>query len=115
VIGNLFGVDALDINYGRAAVFTPCDFAFARDGVQAEADSNVEMLLVTDLDLTSLYQARTSGTVTPRLDRRSDLFELRSFLNVERTFGLESSPPLEPEQYVELPATQPLNPAVSRE
>jgi len=105
----------LDINYGRAAVFTPCDFAFARDGVQAEADSNVEMLLVTDLDLTSLYQARTSGTVTPRLDRRSDLFELRSFLNVERTFGLESSPPLEPEQYVELPATQPLNPAVSRE
>ncbi|HEY5956857.1 MAG TPA: carbon-nitrogen hydrolase family protein, partial [Polyangiaceae bacterium] len=102
VIGNLPGVEAMDINYGRAAVFTPCDFEFARDGIQAEADNNVEMLLVTDLDLTRLQCARAAGSVTPRLDRRSDLFEFRTHLQGERSLGLESAPPLEPEQYVEV-------------
>lgn len=102
VIGNLPGVEAMDINYGRAAVFTPCDFEFARDGIQAEADHNVEMLLVTDLDLSNLYRSRASGSVTPRLDRRQDLFEYRSHFEGERVFGLESAPPLDPEDYVEL-------------
>jgi hypothetical protein len=84
-------------------VFTPCDFEFARDGIQAEADHNVEMLLVTDLDLTNLYRSRASGSVTPRLDRRKDLFEYRAHLQGERVFGLESAPPLDLEDYVELP------------
>ena len=77
IIGNLPSVPAMDIHYGRAAVFTPSDFQFARDGIQAEADSNVETLLVTDLDIDDLYRARASGSVTPRLDRRADLFEFR--------------------------------------
>lgn len=77
IIGNLPSVPAMDIHYGRAAVFTPSDFHFARDGIQAEADSNVETLLVTDLDLDDLYRARAAGSVTPRLDRRHDLFEFR--------------------------------------
>lgn len=77
IIGNLPSVPAMDIHYGRAAVFTPSDFQFARDGIQAEADSNVETLLVTDLDIDDLYRARASGSVTPRLDRRKDLFEYR--------------------------------------
>jgi hypothetical protein len=93
----------MDINYGRAAVFTPSDFEFARDGIQAEADNNVEMLLVTDLDITNLYRSRTSGSVTPRLDRRQDLFEYRTHFRADRICGLESAPPLEPEQYLELP------------
>jgi hypothetical protein len=62
----------------------------------------VEMLLVTDLDLSNLYRSRASGSVTPRLDRRQDLFEYRSHLEGERVFGLESAPPLDPEDYVEL-------------
>ncbi len=74
-VGNLPNVDALDINYGQAAVHTPSDFAFARDGIQAEADSNEETVLVTDVDLDDLHEARHWGTVTPRLDRRPDLFE----------------------------------------
>lgn len=77
VIGNLPQVSAMDIHYGRAAVFSPCDFQFARDGIQAEADSNVEMLLVTDLDINDLYRVRASGSVRPRLDRRKDLFDVR--------------------------------------
>lgn len=77
VIGNLPSVAAMDIHYGRAGVFTPNDFEFARDGIQAEADSNVEMLLVTDLDINDLYRSRASGSVRQRLDRRKDLFEYR--------------------------------------
>lgn len=78
IIGNLPSVPAMDIHYGRAAVFSPSDFEFARDGIQAQADSNVEMLLVTDLDIDDLYRSRAAGSVTPRLDRRLDLFEFRS-------------------------------------
>lgn len=78
IVGNLPSVPSMDVHYGQAAVYTPSDFEFARDGVQAEADSNVEMLLVTDLDVADLHRSRASGSVTPRLDRRKDLFEFRS-------------------------------------
>jgi len=77
VIGNLPDVPSMDIHYGQAAVFTPSDFEFARDGILAQADSNVETLLVTDLDLQDLYRAFNEGSVTPRTDRRRDLFEVK--------------------------------------
>jgi predicted amidohydrolase/GNAT superfamily N-acetyltransferase len=73
-VGNMPDFDSMDIQYGQAAVLTPSDFEFARDGIAAEADSNEETVLICDVDLDSLHQARSSGTVTPRLDRRSDLF-----------------------------------------
>ncbi len=76
-VGNLPDVLNMDIQYGQAAVLTPSDFEFARDGIAAEADSNEETVLVCDLDLDELHTARNSGTVTPRLDRRRDLFETR--------------------------------------
>jgi len=79
-VGNLPDVTNMDIQYGQAAVLTPSDFAFARDGVAAEAESNEETLLICDLDLDDLYHSRESGTVTPRLDRRPDLFRLVSNL-----------------------------------
>jgi hypothetical protein len=65
----------MDVQYGQAAVFTPSDFAFARDGIAAEADSNEETVLVCDIDLDDIHDSRSEGTVTPRLDRRPDLFE----------------------------------------
>lgn len=80
VVGNLPDVPAMDIHYGRAAVFTPSDFEFARDGIQAQADPNVETMLVTDLDITDLYRSRQSGAVTPMSDRRRDLFEFQNKL-----------------------------------
>lgn len=79
-VGNLPDVNNLDINYGQAAVLTPSDFAFARDGIAAEADSNEETVLICDVDLDALHSSRSGGTVTPRLDRRGDLFKLVSLL-----------------------------------
>lgn len=93
VIGNLPSVPSMDIHYGQAAVFTPSDFAFARDGIQAIADSNVETLLVTDLDIADLYRSRSAGSVTPRLDRRNDLFELKVKLrNIDTSSDLTDAP-----------------------
>lgn len=97
IIGNLPSVAAMDIHYGQAAVYTPSDFEFARDGIQAIADSNVETLLVTDLDITDLHRSRREGSVTPRLDRRLDLFEIRAKLrNIPQEDGdIERSAPLD--------------------
>jgi len=83
-VGNLPDVGQLDINYGQAAVLTPSDFAFARDGIAAEADSNEETVLICDVDLNALHSVRSSGTVTPRLDRRADLFRLVSLLPADQ-------------------------------
>ena len=75
-VGNLPDVTNMDVQYGQAAVLTPSDFAFARDGIAAEADSNEETVLICDVDLDALHQSRSVGTVTPRLDRRGDLFQV---------------------------------------
>jgi predicted amidohydrolase/GNAT superfamily N-acetyltransferase len=83
-VGNLPDVGSLDINYGQAAVLTPSDFAFARDGIAAEANSNEETVLICDVDLNALHAVRSSGTVTPRLDRRADLFRLVSLLPADQ-------------------------------
>jgi len=96
IIGNLPSVPAMDIHYGQAAVFTPADFEFARDGIQAIADSNVETLLVTDVDTEDLYRSRASGSVTPRLDRRTDLFQLKVNLkNMNTEVAMTDGPELE--------------------
>ncbi|MFU8848632.1 MAG: GNAT family N-acetyltransferase [Opitutales bacterium] len=95
IIGNLPSVQAMDIHYGQAAVFTPSDFEFARDGIQAIADSNVETLLVTDIDIEDLYRSRAAGSVTPRLDRRTDLFQLKVNLkNMKTEVELTDGPEL---------------------
>ncbi|MGJ8660942.1 MAG: GNAT family N-acetyltransferase [Bacteroidota bacterium] len=94
VVGNLPDVPVMDIHYGRAAVFTPSDFEFARDGIQAQSDANVETMLVTDLDISNLYRSRESGSVTPISDRRRDLFEYRTYLsNSFEKHGVERGVP----------------------
>jgi len=75
-VGNLPDVENMDVNYAQAAVLTPSDYPFARDGIAAEADSSEETVLICDLDLDDLHDARDFGTVTPRRDRREDLFKL---------------------------------------
>lgn len=75
-VGNLPDVPNMDIQYAQAAVCTPSDLAFARDGIAAEAEANEETLLICDLDLDDLTFSRSEGTVTPRLDRRPDLFKI---------------------------------------
>ena len=89
-VGNLPDVANMDVQYGQAAVLTPSDFAFARDGIAAEADSNEETVLVCDLDLDDLHESRDGGTVTPRIDRRGDLFQfVVNIPNVAKTKATE--------------------------
>ncbi len=96
-VGNLPDVGNLDINYGQAAVLTPSDFAFARDGIAAEADSNEETLLICDVDLGALHESRSQGSVTPRLDRRADLFKLISLLPADQSSNGPGDGPLGPQ------------------
>ena len=96
-VGNLPHVQNLDINYGQAAVLTPSDFAFARDGIAAEADSNEETLLICDVDLNALHESRSEGSVTPRIDRRADLFKLVSLLPADQASSGPGDGPLGPQ------------------
>jgi predicted amidohydrolase/GNAT superfamily N-acetyltransferase len=75
-VGNLPGVENMDVQYAQSCILTPCDFPFARDGVAAETTENVETIAVADLDLSDLEWARREGTVRNLRDRRFDLYRL---------------------------------------
>ena len=60
-----------------SAIITPCDFAFARDGVAADTTPNVEMVAIADVRLDVLLDARTTGSVQNMLDRRHDLYHVQ--------------------------------------
>lgn len=72
------------LNYARSAILTPCDFGFPQAGVAAEADPNVETVVIADLDLAALDQHRDAGSVRLLHDRRADLYETRAKVPVER-------------------------------
>ncbi|MDQ6736741.1 MAG: carbon-nitrogen hydrolase family protein [Gemmatimonadota bacterium] len=67
-VGSLPMVPAVHLNYGQASILTPSDFQFARDGILAEGNPNQEMMVIGELDVASLMEARTRGTVVPLLD-----------------------------------------------
>ncbi len=71
------------LNYARSAILTPSDFGFPEGAVAAEADPNIETVVVADLDFTSLSQHRRDGAVRPLADRRLDLFQLQSRHRIE--------------------------------
>jgi predicted amidohydrolase/GNAT superfamily N-acetyltransferase len=83
-VGNLPDVENMDIQYAQSAVLSPSDFAFARDGILAEASVNSEMVITTDLDFEALEESITSGSVRQRRDRRPDLFRLTATLGGKR-------------------------------
>lgn len=76
-VGNLPGVENLDIQYGQSCILTPCDFGFARDGIAADTTPNVETVSFADLRLETLVSARNQGTVQNLKDRRFDLYSVR--------------------------------------
>lgn len=82
-VGNLPQVKSFLINYGQAAICTPCDVAFPKDGILAEAEPNCETVVVAELDLNNLAMHRDLGTVRTMQDRRLDLYELRARTPVE--------------------------------
>lgn len=74
--GGLPAQEWSEIHYGRSAVLTPCDVPFPRDGVGAEANDNIETLVLHDLDYTLLRRMQAQGQVRTWLDRRTDLYHL---------------------------------------
>ncbi len=69
-VGSLPSIPDVSLNYGTAAILTPCDFAFSRDGVAAEGVLNQEDLVVAELDLHMIEQSRSFGTVLPLEDSK---------------------------------------------
>lgn len=67
-VGSLPMVPAVSLNYGQAAILTPSDFAFSRDGILAEGNFNQEMMVIGELNLRTIADTRASGTVLPLLD-----------------------------------------------
>lgn len=85
-VGNLPGVDNMDVQYAQSCILTPCDFPFARDGVAAEASENIETLTIADVNLADLTWARAEGTVRNLSDRRFDLYR------IDWKHGLQAGP-----------------------
>jgi hypothetical protein len=71
-------VPAVSLNYGQAAILTPSDFPFSRDGILAEGHPNQEMMVIGDLNLETILQSRVSGTVLPLNDSKNTLEMLRN-------------------------------------
>ncbi|GAB4429566.1 MAG: bifunctional GNAT family N-acetyltransferase/carbon-nitrogen hydrolase family protein [Anaerolineae bacterium] len=71
------------LNYGQAAVFTPSDFEFPVNAIAGEAEPNLETVVISDLDLTSLVLHRDQGSTRPLYDRRTDLYDLRARIPIE--------------------------------
>jgi predicted amidohydrolase len=82
-VGNLPQVENFLINYGEAVICTPSDFAFPMDGVAARADSSAETVVIGDLDLVALQEARDMGSVRPLRDRRPDIYDLKALSPVQ--------------------------------
>jgi predicted amidohydrolase len=68
-------VTGLGLNYGQAAILTPSDFPFSRDGIAAEGVPNTEQIVIADVDLADLAESRINGSTIPVLDKRRDVYE----------------------------------------
>lgn len=76
VVGNLPNVENMDIHYAESCILTPCDFAFARDGIAADTAANTETIAFADLSISDLRAARSAGTVRNLQNRRFDLYRV---------------------------------------
>ena len=74
-VGNLPLVPYMNTNYGQAAILTPSDYFFARDGIAAEGTINQEQLVVADVDLDLLDEQRVNGSVIPLQDLIKDAYD----------------------------------------
>jgi len=74
-VGNLPLVPYMAANYGQAAILTPSDYFFARDGIAAEGTINQEQMVVADVDLDLLDEQRVNGSVIPLQDLIKDAYD----------------------------------------
>ncbi|MCL1894724.1 MAG: carbon-nitrogen hydrolase family protein [Holophagaceae bacterium] len=61
--GSLPMITDLTAQFAQSGMYTPSDFPFPMDGIATEAAPNSEMVIVADLDMALLDQARQRGTV----------------------------------------------------
>lgn len=68
--------EPLPNGWARTSILTPCDTLWTPDGVAAEADANVEMIVRAELDIDKLYENRETGAAPTYRDRRrrADLY-----------------------------------------
>ena len=69
-VGSLPMVPAVHLNYGQAAILTPSDFQFSRDGVLAEGLTNTETAVIGELNMDTIESSRTWGSVLPLNDSK---------------------------------------------
>ena len=74
-VGNLPEVPHMATHYGQAAILTPSDYFFARDGIAAEGSVNQEQMVISDVDLNLLDEQRINGTVLPLDDLIKDAYD----------------------------------------
>ncbi len=74
-VGNLPEVPHMATHYGQAAILTPSDYFFARDGIAAEGSVNQEQMVVSDVNLDLLEERRINGTVIPLNDLIKDAYD----------------------------------------
>jgi len=67
-VGSIPMIPAVSLNYGQASILTPSDFPFARDGILAEGLTNTETMVIGDLNLTTIAESRSFGSVLPLND-----------------------------------------------
>jgi predicted amidohydrolase len=74
-VGNLPEVPYMATHYGQAAILTPSDYFFARDGIAAEGTVNQEQMVISDVNLDLLDERRINGTVIPLNDLIRDAYD----------------------------------------
>jgi len=75
-VGNLPNVNNMELSYAQSAVFTPSDFGFPTNCIQSEATPNAEMIVIADVDLSTLGELHEYGSVQNLKDRRTDLYNI---------------------------------------
>jgi len=98
-VGNLPLVPNMAANYGQAAILTPSDYFFARDGIAAEGTINQEQMVVADVDLDLLDEQRVNGSVIPLQDLIKDAYD--NVVHYADYKGQKNRPPQEMEDLVE--------------
>jgi predicted amidohydrolase len=68
--------EPLPNGWARSSILTPCDTLWTTDGIAAQADANVEMVVRAEVDLDKLYENRETGAAPTYRDRRrrADLY-----------------------------------------
>lgn len=67
-VGSLPTVPAVSLNYGMAAIYSPSDYGFPRDGILAEGTVNQESMVIGEINVELIEESRKTGTVLPLRD-----------------------------------------------